>query len=238
MRCVRTWASRAQHHGDGGMTEDRSRPKPFNHSRRRVYGPTEGSWWANDEALAEKEEDPRTQFSKALQRRGVTPILSRLIARDNAAWQAVLDGEPLEDVAERVCLEDLMTSLEFDSDGYPGADEPDLTKDPEVLAIVRKQATYARKLYINYKYLRRNLDRNVDRLTRRRNKRYRPRRRRPHYSLGTLLPKQRQEAEQIWKSGACHGLTLHQAIYVSARDNPAVYRRVHRVLNKALEMST
>jgi len=177
---------------------------------------------AQDQQAVSPGDKRRMEELDELERRGVTPILARLILRERGAddnWP--LSKGELQRKAAEVALADLIGFADVDPN------------DKQEMRLARKQARYARKLYINYRYLERNLRRNLARLDARRSGRRR-RRRRPHSCLGTLTPTQRRLAEELWDTGANHELTLHQAMYAKFRDNPAVYMRCHRILKRVL----
>ena len=147
----------------------------------------------------------------ALSKQGVTPLLA-------AAMLECPRRACIEDWAEAAALAALIEDCDVNR------------KSPEEMALARKQAAYARKLHINFTYLRRNLNRNLKRLHERREGKRR-RARRPHVSLGTLTPEQRERAERLWANGPTGGLTWQGAMRTHARESPAVYRRVHRILH-------
>jgi hypothetical protein len=162
-----------------------------------------------------------------LDARGVSPILARKIA-EYIGWAAEKvpnDDTALADLAEETALADLLGQCDADPD------------NPTELAMARKQAAYARRLWVNYGFLVNNLHRNLYRLDRK-TKGAKRHKRRPHVTLDKLTPHQNAEAERMWLEGATHGLTWHEARLVRARENGAVYRRVHRILKLAAKMST
>lgn len=173
-----------------------------------------------DKRRAEEPEDPHITRMRELGTRGVTPRLAALIYWSDY-YAEDMSEEALRDAAEAVTFKWLAIGV-----------DPD---DSEEVAICRRQARYARNLYVNMKFLERNVDRDIQRLWKRRTIGDRRRRRRPHSALGVLTWEQRARAEYLWRSGAHHGLSFHRAMYVSARDDPAVYRRVHRILRQARE---
>lgn len=167
----------------------------------------------------------RHAWARAMEAQGASPKLAGMMAELVWMGEADLDA-PLRDTAEQAALGELVERCNVD------------TEDAQEMALARKQAGYARVLNIRFGYLVANLKRDLARLDARRSGGRRVRRPRPHYSLGTLTPAQRRRAEQLWAAGPTHGLSWHEAMLTSAREDPAVYRRAHRIIEKARQVST